>query len=324
VLAGGGMGVTPSNKATFPALAKRLAFVTPSQVFDVAGAVVQGQRDFGNRADRKLARLKYLIHNWGLEKFKAQVEEYYGAALPAPQPDDVTGFNDHLGWDDQGDGKCFYGLNIENGRIQDNEQIQLKSALREICRSFAPGIRLTSHQSILLTDLDPAAKSELEQVLRSHRVRLSEETSTVRRWSMACVALPTCGLAITDSERALPGIIDQLEVELARLGLSNEPFTVRMTGCPNGCVRPYNSDVGLVGKAVGRYTLFLGGRLIGDRLNFVYKDLVPAAEIVPTLVPLMVYFRQARSAGESFGDFCHRKGKDDLTAWAEQYEAGPQ
>ena len=141
---------------------------------------------------------------------------------------------------------------------------------------------------------------------------------------MACVALPTCGLAIADSERALPGIIDQLEVELARLGLSNEPFTVRMTGCPNGCVRPYNSDVGLVGKAVGRYTLFLGGRLVGDRLNFVYKDLVPAAEIVPALVPLMVYFPQARSVDESFGDFCHRKGKDDLTAWAEQYEAGPQ
>ena len=324
VLAGGGMGVTPSNKATFPALAKRLAFVAPSQVFDVAEAVVQVQRDFGNRADRKLARMKYLIHNWGLDKFKAKVEEYYGTSLPAPHPDDVTGFNDHLGWDDQGDGKCFYGLNIENGRIQDNEQTQLKSALREICRSFEPGIRLTSHQSILLTDLDPAAKSELEQVLRRHRVRLSEETSTVRRWSMACVALPTCGLAITDSERALPGIIDQLEAELAKLGLSGEPFTVRMTGCPNGCVRPYNSDIGLVGKAVGRYTLFLGGRLVGDRLNFVYKDLVPAAEIVPTLVPLMVYFRQARSAGESFGDFCHRKGKDDLTAWAEQYQAGPQ
>ena len=324
VLAGGGMGVTPSNKATFPALAKRLAFVAPNQVLDVAEAIVKVQRDFGNRADRKTARMKYLIHNWGLEKFKAQVEEYYGSALPAPQPDDVTGFNDHLGWDDQGDGKCFYGLNIENGRIQDNEQTQLKSALREICRSYDPGIRLTSHQSILLTDLDPGAKSEIEQVLRSHRVRLSEDTSTVRRWSMACVALPTCGLAITDSERALPGIIDQLEVELARLGLSGEPFTVRMTGCPNGCVRPYNSDVGLVGKAVGRYTLFLGGRLVGDRLNFVYKDLVPAAEIVPTLVPLMVYFRQDRSAGESFGDFCHRKGKDDLTAWAEQYQAGPE
>jgi sulfite reductase (ferredoxin) len=324
VLAGGGMGVTPSNKATFPALAQRLAFVAPSQAIDVAEAIVKVQRDFGNREDRKLARMKYLIHNWGLEKFRAKVEEYYGTPLLTAQSDDVIGFDDHLGWHAQGDGKCFYGLNIENGRIQDNEQLQLKSALREICRSFEPGFRLTSHQSMLLTDLDPAAKSEIEQILRRHRVRLSEDTSTVRRWSMACVALPTCGLAITESERALPGIIDQLEVELAKLGLSREPFTVRMTGCPNGCARPYNSDIGLVGKAVGRYTLFLGGRLVGDRLNFVYKDLVPAAEIVPTLVPLMVYFRQDRLAGESFGDFCHRKGKDDLAAWAEQYQAGPQ
>jgi sulfite reductase (ferredoxin) len=322
VLTGGGMGVTPSNKATFPALAKRLAFVPPDRVMRVAEAVVKVQRDFGNRADRKLARMKYLIHSWGLEKFKAQVEEYYGEPLAAPHPDDVTGFDDHLGWDDQGDGKCFYGLNIENGRIQDNEQVQLKSALREICRTFAPGLRLTSHQSILLTDLEPAAKPEIERILRGHRVRLSAETSTVRRWSMACVALPTCGLAITESERALPGIMDQFETELARLGLSHEAFTVRMTGCPNGCVRPYNSEIGLVGKAVGRYTMYLGGRLVGDRLSFVYKDLVPAAEIVSTLVPLFVYFKGERVADESFGDFCHRKGKEDLTAWADQYRAG--
>jgi sulfite reductase (ferredoxin) len=139
---------------------------------------------------------------------------------------------------------------------------------------------------------------------------------------MACVALPTCGLAITESERALPGIMDQFETELARLGLSHEAFTVRMTGCPNGCVRPYNSEIGLVGKAVGRYTMYLGGRLVGDRLSFVYKDLVPAAEIVSTLVPLFVYFKGERVADESFGDFCHRKGKEDLTAWADQYRAG--
>lgn len=320
VLVGGGMGVTPSNKATFPALAQRMAFVTTEQALGVAEAVVKVQRNFGNRADRKLARMKYLIHSWGLDKFKAKVEEYYGTPLPAPHSDDVTGFNDHLGWDEQGDGKCFYGLNIENGRIQDNEQVQLKSALREICRRFDPGIRLTSHQSVLLTDLEPAAKVELEEILRRHRVRLTEETSTVRRWSMACVALPTCGLAITDSERALPGILDQFEIELAKLGLDREAFTVRMTGCPNGCVRPYNCDLGLVGKAVGRYTLLLGGRLVGDRLNFIYKDLVPAAEIVPTLVPLLVYFRQDRLADESFGDFCHRKGKEDLLAWAEKDE----
>ncbi len=324
VLVGGGQGVTPSNKATFPALAKRMAFVSPEQTIGVAEAVVKVQRDFGNRADRKLGRMKYLIHNWGLEKFKAKVEDYYGAALLACEPDDVAGFNDHLGWDEQGDGKCFYGLNIENGRVQDNEHVQLKSALREICRSFDPGIRLTSHQSMLLTDLAPAVKGELEQILRRHRVRLSEETSTVRRWSMACVALPTCGLAITGSERVLPGIIDQLEVELAKLDLPRESFTVRMTGCPNGCVRPYNCDIGLVGKAVGRYTVLLGGRLVGDRMNFIYRDLVPASEIVPTLVPLFVYFRQDRLADESFGDFCHRKGKEELLAWTEQSQAGPK
>ncbi len=323
VLVGGGQGVTPSNKATFPALAQRLAFITPEQAVSVAEAVVKVQRDFGNRADRKLARMKYLIHTWGLERFKAKVEEYFGAPLSAPRPDDVAGVNDHLGWDDQGDGKCFYGLNIENGRIQDNDQTRLKSALREICRRFDPGIRLTAHQSILLTDLAASVKGELEEILRSHRVRLSEETSTVRRWSMACVALPTCGLAITDSERALPGVIDQLEIELARLGLSGEAFTVRMTGCPNGCARPYNCDVGLVGKAVGRYTMLLGGRLAGDRLNFIYKDLVPAPEIVPTLVPLLTYFRQERLADETFGDFCHRKGKEDLLAWVERSQTGP-
>lgn len=322
VLTGGGMGVTPSNKATFPALAKRLAFVPPERVLRAAEAVVKVQRDFGNRSDRKQARLKYLIHRWGLERFKAQVEQAYGEPLAAPHPDDVRGFQDHLGWDEQGDGKWFYGLNVENGRLQDTEQMQLKSALREICRSWAPGLRLTSHQSILLTDLEPAAKPEIERILRSHGVRLSEETSTVRRWSMACVALPTCGLAITESERALPAIMDQFETELARLGLGQHAFTVRMTGCPNGCSRPYNADIGLVGKAVGRYTLFLGGRLIGDRLNFVYQDLVPAADIVPTLVPLFVYFQRERAADESFGDFCHRKGKDDLRAWADQYRAG--
>ncbi len=138
---------------------------------------------------------------------------------------------------------------------------------------------------------------------------------------MACVAWPTCGLAITESERALPGILDRLEVELAKLGLSDETFTLRMTGCPNGCARPYNCDVGLVGKAAGRYTIFVGGRLLGDRLNFIYKDMVPAADIVPSLVPLLTYFKQDRQQGETLGDFCHRKGAEDLVAWTDQFAA---
>lgn len=321
VLVGGGMGVTPSAKKTFPALAHRLAFVTPDQAVDVATAVVLVQRDFGNREDRKIARLKYLIHNWGLERFRAKVEEYYGRQLPAPDPLDVHGFHDHMGWDEQGDGRLFYGLNVENGRIKDGPDMQLKSALREICRTYQPGIRITAHQSLLLTDIAPQHQPEIAAILRQHRVRLTEETSAVRRWSMACVAWPTCPLSITESERALPGLLDRLEVELARLGLADERFTVRMTGCPNGCVRPYNSDIGLVGKTKGKYTIFVGGRLLGNRLNFIHQDLVPEAEIVPALVSLFAYFRQDRQAGESFGDFCHRKGNTDLLAWSARYQA---
>ena len=163
VLVGGGMGVTPSAKKTFPALAKRLAFVTPDRALDVATAVIKVQRDFGNRSDRKVARLKYLIHDWGLDAFKAKVEEYFGGRLPEPEPDDVRGFNDHLGWEPQGDGRWFYGLNVENGRIKDDETIQLKSALREICRTYKPGVRLTSHQSLIFTDLAEGDKAGLEE-----------------------------------------------------------------------------------------------------------------------------------------------------------------
>lgn len=321
LLVGGSMGVTPSAKKTFPAVAKRMCFVTPDQVVDVATEIIKVQRDFGNRADRKVARLKYLIADWGVERFKAKVEEYYGRKLAPPHPDDVRGFDDHLGWHDQGDGRWFYGLNIENGRIHDVESFRLKTAIREICRTYRPNLRITSHQSILFTDIAPENRVAVEDILRTHGVKLSHEISNARRWSMACVAWPTCGLSITEAERALPGIIDGVEVELAKLGLSSERFTIRMTGCPNGCARPYNSDVGLVGKTAGKYTVFVGGRLLGDRLNFIYKDLVPEEEVVSTLRPLFIYFKQSRHPGETFGDFCHRKGAENLLAWTTEYEA---
>jgi sulfite reductase (ferredoxin) len=321
VIVGGGLGVTPSAKKTFPALGHKMAFITPDQAVDVATAVVKVQRDFGNREDRKLARLKYVVANWGIEKFKAKVEEYYGRSLAPPTDEDVFGFNDHLGWDEQGDGRWFYGLNIENGRIRDTSELGLKSAIREICRTYSPGIRLTSHQSLLFTDVVAGDRDNLEAILRNYGVPLSEEVSAVRRWSMACVAWPTCGLSITEAERSLPGMIDQMEVELARLGLSHEKFTVRMTGCPNGCARPYNSDIGLVGKTKGKYTILVGGRLLGNRLNFIYKDLVPEEDVVKSLVPLFVYFKQERLDGESLGDFCHRKGLGDLVGWCDRYLA---
>jgi len=314
MLLGGGFGVTPSAKKTFPAIAQPMCFVTATQAVDVATAIVKVQRDFGNRSDRKVARLKYLIHQWGLDRFKQKVEEYYGAELPPPRPMHVYGYNDGMGWNAQGDGQWFYGLNVENGRIKDEGSYRLKTALREICSQLQPPLRLTPHQSILFCDLEKSDRPRLEEILRRNGVPLSEEFSNARRWAIACPALPTCGLAVTESERALPDMIGQLETELDRLGLADEVFTTRMTGCPNACARPYNSDIGLVGKTKGKYTVFLGGRIQGDRLNFVYKDLVPSDDVVPTLVTVFRYFKDARQKDETFGDFCFRQGADDLLA----------
>ena len=312
VTVGGGMGMTPSAAKTFPALAHRMAFVTPEQAVGVAEAVVKVQRDYGNRTDRKVARMKYLIADRGIDWFRAEVESYYGQALADCTPDDVTGVDLHMGWHPQGDGKFYYGLNVENGRLFDSEDRCWKSALRQICAELKPGIRLTGNQSILLTDLEESSLPSLQAIIRQNNLPLSEEVSTVRLWSMACVALPTCGLSITESERVLPQVMDAMEVELTKLGLEKDAFTVRMTGCPNGCARPYNADVGLVGKAVGKYTIYLGGQLLGKRLAAIYKDLVPLEEIVPTLVPVFTEFKTNRRAGETFGDFCDRVGVDNL------------
>ena len=314
LLVGGGFGVTPSAKKTFAAVAQPMCFVTNEQAIDVATAIIKVQRDFGNRADRKVARLKYLIHNWGLDRFKQKVEEYYGAKLPAPRPVEVTAFNDGMGWHAQGDGRWFYGLNVENGRIKDEGAYRLKSALRKIGKELNPPLRLTAHQAIIFCDLDESDRPQIEEILREHGVPLTEDISAARRWSIACPALPTCGLAITESERILPSMIDQLEKELEVLGLGDEVFTTRMTGCPNGCARPYNSDIGLVGKTADKYTIFLGGRVVGDRLNFIYKDKVPTAEVVPTLVSVFKHFKTARQQSETFGDFCHRLGAEQLLA----------
>ncbi len=315
VTVGGGLGTTPAIKKTAPMLARRMAFCTPEQAVAVGEAVVKVQRDFGNRGDRKVGRLKYLIASRGIEWFRSKVEEYLGEKLADCTSDDVTEHNDHIGWDQQGDGKWFYGFNVENGRLYDDENRQWKKALRDICTILKPEIRLTAHQSILFCNIEEKDKQKLERLIKGYGLPLSEEISTVRRWSIACVALPTCSLAITESERVLPSVIDEMEVELQKLGLEKEKFTVRMTGCPNGCARPYNADIGLVGKAKGKYTLFLGGTRIGTRLAFIHKDLVPMEHIVPTLKPIFTAFRDLRQPEESFGDFCNRMGNTRLQAF---------
>jgi len=322
VLAGGGMGVTPSAAKTFPALAKRLGFVPPEDVCAIAEAIVKVQRDYGNRSDRKVARLKYTIHTMGLDAFRVKVEEYFGKPLAPCHPADVHGFDDHIGWHPQGDGKYFYGLNVENGRVHDTGHFRLKNALRRILRDLKPGVRITAHQSLLFTELGITDRERIAEILHSHGVKTSEEISTIRRWSMACVALPTCGLAVAESERVLPGLIDALEPEVAKLGLSHEAFTLRMTGCPNACARPYNSDIGIVGRTAGKYTLFLGGRLLGDRLNEHYKDVVPFEDLAREITAVLAYFKAERQANETLGDFCHRQGVEHVRTWADAWLAG--
>ncbi len=324
VLVGGGLGTTPSAQKTFPFLAVPLCYVERDQVLRIGEAILKVFRDFGNRSDRKRARLKYIIHDWGLPAFRAKVEEYMGTPLAVPTPARVSAVDDHLGWHEQGDGRLFLGIPVENGRICDLGDYRLASGLRSYFEKYKTRARLTCQQSILLADIEPERRREAEGWLEEYGIATVESISTVRRWSMACPALPTCGLAVTEAERVLPELIGQLEQELDRLGLAQERFTVRMTGCPNGCARPYNADIGLVGRSAhvnadgtpgpGTYTIFLGGRTVGDRLNIEYKDYVPYDRVVAELVPVLVRFKDERMDGESFGDYCDRVGVANLAS----------
>jgi sulfite reductase (ferredoxin) len=318
VLVGGGLGTTPSAQKTFPFLAVPLCSIMRGDVIKIGEAVLKVFRDFGNRSDRKRARLKYIIHDWGLPAFRAKIEEYLGYRLADPEPVEVFDVDDHLGWHEQGDGRLFLGIPVENGRIRDDGPYRLASGLRAFFEQSGNAARLTCQQSILLCDIDPSRRGVIENWLREYGIATIEQVSAVRRWSMACPALPTCGLAVTEAERAMPGILDRLERELAKLGLEQERLTVRMTGCPNGCARPYNADIGLVGRSAhidrdgtpgaGTYTIFLGGRTEGDRLNVEFKDYVPYDKVVDELLPVFRRFREMRVPGESFGDFCARIG----------------
>ena len=312
VLVGGGMGMTHGNANTFPFLAQPICYVPAARVLEAAEAVIKLFRDHGNRGDRRRARIKYLVHDWGVEKFRSVLAGYLPFPLELPKPIEVSDFPLHLGWQPQGDGKYFYGLSVENGRIKDEGPFRLRSCLRLLVERFQPEIRLTPTQDILLCHLPHGAQADIERALLEFGVTPPDKLSVVQRHSMACPAIPTCGLAITESERVLPGIIDQLEVELERLGLAQEKISVRMTGCPNGCARPYQSDIGLVGRSGDKFMVFVGGNVLGNRLNFELCDLVPLQQIVPLLVPLLENFRKEKKPGEGFGDYCQRMGMERM------------
>jgi sulfite reductase (ferredoxin) len=313
VAIGGGMGRTSGNVNTFPHLAQSLCFVDPDQVVAIAESVVKFFRDTGNRADRKRARLKYVVHDWGIDRIREVFSrDYWSKPLQRPRELPITDVDLHHGWHPQGDGKLLVGLSIENGRIKDEGNLRLRSGIRAVVERFNPIVRITTQQDILLGDIDPANRSTIDMILADHGIQRPETLPNVRKWSMACPAIPTCGLAITESERTLPAMIIDLQSMLQSLGLADETLSVRMTGCPNGCARPYQSDVGLVGRSGDKYTLFVGGSYKGDRLNFVLQDLVPRDRIVPTLKTLLERYRAERREGERFGDWCTRIGTEAL------------
>src|SRR5437660_4704407 len=302
------MGMTHGNADTFPYLAKPICYVPAASVVGAAEAVVKLFRDHGNRANRRRARIKYLVHDWGVDKFRDVLAGYIGGVLYMPKEVKVSDYDLHLGWHPQGNGQWYYGLSVENGRVKDEGHFRLRTGLKTLIERFGPELRLTPMQDILLCGLDGTARADVEKTLAEHGILPPDQLSQVRKHSMACPAIPTCGLAISESERALPGILNELEEELDRLGMGDEKLSVRMTGCPNGCARPYQSDIGIVGRSGDKFTLFVGGHILGHRLNFQLKDLVHRDEIVPTLTPLLEQFKDDRIPGERFGDFCQRMG----------------
>ncbi|MCX7596274.1 MAG: sulfite reductase, ferredoxin dependent, partial [Fischerella sp.] len=260
VFAGGGLGRTHNKEETFARMADPICYVAKEDVYDLVKAIVATQRDYGDRTDRRHARLKYLIHDWGVDKFRSMVEEYFGKPLEPFQPLPKWKYQDFLGWNEQGDGKLFFGISIQNGRIKDEGNFQIKTALREIVEQYNLPIRLTPHQNLILYEIEPDSKQAIEEILNRHGVVTNpSDIDQIVRYAMACPALPTCGLAITESERAIPGILERIRALLKKVGLQNEHFVVRMTGCPNGCARPYMAELGFVGSAPETYQVWLGG-----------------------------------------------------------------
>ena len=314
LLVGGGMGKSHNKPETFPRLADPLTTVAPAELMEVLEAIVATQRDNGDRANREHARMKYLVHDWGLPRFKTEVENRLGRALPEPQPFVLDAADDHLGWHPQGDGRWFYGVKVENGRIADRGDERVRAGVRAAVERFGLNVRFTPREDLILTDVAENDREGVDALLADHGVVPPAQWVPVKRNSFSCVALPTCGLALTESERALPGVLDELTAELDTLGLSDLDAHVRMTGCPNGCARPYTAEIGLVGRGKVNYDVHLGGEPVGVRLNTIFAENVPRDELVNVLRPVLVHYREHRGDDERFGDFCHRLGVDHLRA----------
>jgi sulfite reductase (NADPH) hemoprotein beta-component len=300
---GGGMGRSHGNEATYPRLADVIGFFPADKVVDVAKAVLTIHRDFGDRTDRKHARLKYVVAEKGVEFMRDEVNKRAGITLGPVKPYQFTTTADLLGWHQAVDGTWFLGLFVSMGRVKDAQ----KTALRQVAEKF-PHIefRLSANQNVILANASEADKAAITALLNAAAVKTENQATILHAASMACPSLPTCGLGLAESERYLPGLVDRIEKVCADLGLGNEEIIIRSTGCPNGCARPYVAELAFVGKAPGRYQVWLGGNTSGTRLSRIWKDVVKDPDMETELRPVLARFAKERNSGERFGDWCDR------------------
>jgi sulfite reductase (NADPH) hemoprotein beta-component len=305
---GGGMGATHGDASTYPRLASVIGFATPEQLFEITEAVIGVQRDWGDRAERKHARLKYTLDRHGLDTFTAELESRLGYPLAAPRDYRFEHNGDRYGWVEGSDGRWHLTLHIESGRLADVGERRWLSGLRELARVHVGDFRLTCNQNVIVANVAAHDRARIDVIVHAHGLDAHEKQSGIRRHAIACVALPTCGLAMAESERYLPALLPKLEVLLARHGLGDAPILLRLSGCPNGCSRPYLGEIALVGRGPGRYDLRLGADFSGQRLNQVYRENVDEAAILAALDPLFARYASERTDGEGFGDFLLRTG----------------
>lgn len=308
VAVGGGMGMTYGDTQTYPQLARVIGFCTPEQVVDVAEKTVMIQRDYGNRSVRKYARFKYTIDRYGIEWFINELQDRLGWQLEAARPYEFKHNGDRYGWIKGSDGKWHLTLFIPSGRIEDQEGYPLMTGLREIAKIHTGDFRLSPNQNLVISNITSQKKRKIEALVKEYGLTDGQRHSALRRSSISCVAFPTCGMAMAEAERYLPTLLDKIEPILAEVGLSDKEINIRMTGCPNGCARPALGEIAFMGKAPGKYNMYLGAAFTGERLNKIYRENIGEEEILEVLQPMIYQYAQERHDGEHFGDFVIRAG----------------
>jgi sulfite reductase (NADPH) hemoprotein beta-component len=324
VTVGGGMGMTHGNEKTFPRLADVIAFCTPDQAVAVAEKIVTIQRDHGNRVERANARFKYTVERLGVDWIRNELETRLGYKLEDAREYEFTSTGDRYGWVEGTNGKWNLGLFIEGGRIVDTEESPLKTGMLEIAKVHTGDFRLTGNQNVLIGNVDAADKGKIDALVEQYKLDAYKTASGMRRSQIACVSLPTCGLALAESERYLPTLVTDLEIILEEAGLREDEIVIRSTGCPNGCGRPYLGEIGLVGKVPGKYNLYLGAGFDGERLNKLYRTSITHEQIIEELRPILLAYAKDRNEGERFGDFVIRKDYVKATTAGNNFHANIQ